>query len=117
PAHALEERLELMPGLGPHLPSGEPEHAPVLLAQDRNVGVVVELDQLRTPKEADLRLGGERHADGAAQRLGAGGDGAERGRAPVEAPDALAHLPSTRQPGWHLAGPSSLCTHMNAATR
>src|SRR5688572_24679486 len=105
---ALEQRPEDVPDLAPHLATGMAEHARMLASEHRNVGIVVELDELRALEQADLRLGGQQDADGAAETLRPGGGGTERRRGPVQAPETLAHLAPARQPrrrrlGWIVA--------------
>ena len=59
----------------------------MLAAADRPVAVVVDLDVLRSPNDADGEVGGEAQADGRAQALRPRLDGAERRPRPVHRPD------------------------------
>src|SRR4029453_17386054 len=94
----LEKRPQHVPDLAPHLPAGSAQHAGMLVTQHRNVGVVVELDPLRSPEHADLGLGGQQDADGAAKALWPRVDGPERRGRPVQAWDAIAHFAAAREP-------------------
>ena len=114
---ALEQRADDVPDLAPTSRGpGARERRGCLLAQHRDVGVVVELHELRAPEQTDLGLRREQDADRAAEALRPGVGGAERGGGPLELADAPAHLATTREPGRRggVAGTGSLVAHGEA---
>ena len=70
----------------------------MLVAEDRPVAVVVDLDELGAPPEELRKAGGEADADGGAQALRPSSDGAERGGAPVVGPDEGPELTAAGTP-------------------
>jgi hypothetical protein len=96
--HTLEQRAQLLlPDLAPRDPRRQPERVRMLGAEDGTIGVVVETDELRSPEQNDLRLRRQQHADGAAQALRPGLDGAEGRTRPVEGAHPLPHLAAPGQ--------------------
>ena len=96
--HAFEQRLEHVPDFAPTLPRWLSERGRVLGAEDRPIGVVVERDEVWTPEQDDLSLGGEQDAHRRAQALGPLGHGTQRRPRPVERAHAVAHLTATGEP-------------------
>ncbi len=85
----LDQRGEHVPALGQGHPHVVAERGRVLVADQRRVGVVVELGVALTPEQQHGVLGGEHHPDGGAQALRPSADRAERGACPVQ----LCHQP------------------------
>ena len=120
--HVLDARTDVGPDLGPDLVRARAEHPVALDADGRQVRVVAEERELRTPEHPHRVARIEHHAHDRLQRLRPDRRRAERRRGPVEAAHALAdfaaageemqrgsrlrHTRSAR-PGDGIAGPSN----------
>ena len=94
---AGHERLDVAPDLRPDL-AGRPAQRPrVLVAGDRPVAVVVDLDELRPPEHEHGVAGVEQDAEGGLQALRPGLRRAERRPRPVLGADQRAQLTATLQ--------------------
>ena len=64
---AGQKRVQLaIPDLAPCVPPGKPQSLRMLRTEDWSVGVVIQNDEFRAPKEHDLRFGWQQHAHCAA---------------------------------------------------
>ena len=88
----VDQRLQPVGHLGPHLAERPPQRPRMLLAQHRAVGVVVDRDVVGTPPQQLREAVGQDQADDGLQRRRPGLHRAERRRAPVLGADQGAHL-------------------------
>ena len=91
--HQLGLRTDRVPDLGPDLPSGAPEGRRVAVAQDRGVGVVVDVDQCVAPPDEHRVARIEHDPDRGLQAGRPPFGGAQRSLRPVVVPDPALHLP------------------------
>src|SRR4029453_2061598 len=91
---AVDQRPDHVPDLGPALACRTPERNVGMLGpRNRDVGVVVELDVLRTPPQDMGEPVPEHDPERCPQCRRPSGHGPQRGFRPVERPDPLRHLP------------------------
>jgi hypothetical protein len=81
--HGLHHRADRVPGLREDLAGRGAERRGVLVGDQRDVGLVVDEDELRPPQQRHGELGVQREIDGVAQRRGPRGDRPERRGLPV----------------------------------
>ena len=82
-----EQRRDVLPDFVPHHPGRAAERPWMLAADDRLVGIVVEIDQLIAPADPDRLLRGEHDANGRLQALRPTIGRADRRAGPVKIPD------------------------------
>ncbi len=89
-----EQRPDVGPDLFPDLRGGPAERPRMFTANDRLVGVVVEVGELGAPADPDRLPRRQHDPHGGAQALGPALRWAKRGLGPVVAADQGAHLPA-----------------------
>ncbi len=92
-----EHRADLRPDLAPHLRRRPAQRPGVLAPDDRLVGIVVEVGQLRAPADPDRLARGEHDPHRGPEALGPGIGRAQRRPGPVVAADQHAHLAAACQ--------------------
>src|ERR1700694_5532327 len=98
PQHALEHRTNEIPDLGERLGAAAPKSRGMLArAQDRPIGVVVELDEVGAPGDIHRIAGRKQDAEGRAQALRPMFDWADCRMGPLKRPHELAHLAAAGQ--------------------
>ena len=90
----VEQRSDIGPDFLPDFPGRLAERPRVLAADDRLVGVVVEVDQFRSPPDPDRLAGGEHDADGRLQALRPGLRRPQRIAGPIVVPDQGPQFPA-----------------------
>lgn len=88
-------RADLVPDLGPHVAPGTAQRRRVARPEHRDVGVVVDVDELSPPPHEHGIARGQHDADRRLQALRPGLRRAERRPGPVVAPHQRAHLAAT----------------------
>ncbi len=118
--HAIVHRLGEVAHLGPARVRGLPEPLRMLAAEERDVAIVVELDELRPPEDDGGEAEGEHGRGRRAETLRPRLDGSERGGGPVVRAAARAQLAGageqllcgdTVRARRHLPGASSRLPH------
>ena len=97
PHGGFDAFLDLIPDFGPDLACGPAQRTRMLAADDRQIGVVVEIDQLRAPPHPHGLARGQHDAKTCLQRPGPILRWAQRRIGPVQRTDGLAHLATTLQ--------------------
>ncbi len=90
----LGARSHLIPNLAPHYGRGLAERPGMFAADDRLIGVVVEIDQLVAPPDEHGLARGEHDADRGPKRLRPGFDGAQGSARPIHGTHQLAQFPA-----------------------
>ena len=88
---------DVAPDLAPHLPRRFAERPRMLAADDRLIGIVIEIDELFAPADPDRLLRGEHDTDGGLERARPALGRAERGRGPVERAQQAGQLAGARE--------------------
>ena len=94
---AVDQGTDIVPNFRPHLGEGPAERLRVLGSEDRQIGVVVQECQFRSPGDEHRELGIEQKADDGAERLRPGLRTAERQIRPVVRAHQRAHDAAARQ--------------------
>ncbi len=94
-----QHRADVGPDFAPHLRSRPAQRPGVLAADDRLIGIVIEIGQLGSPADPDRLARGQHDAHRRAQALGPRLRRPEGGSAPVVTADERAHLAAAGEEG------------------
>ncbi len=98
-----QHRTDLGPDLAPHLAGRAAQRPGMLAADDREIGVVIEIGQLGSPADPDRLARRQHDADGGPEALRPGFGRAQGRRGPVVRADQAAHVAAAGQKierGW-----------------